>query len=85
MVSVTRYTDLLETGELDKRIQILETMTGSCTLCPWECNVNRMRGAKGVCQAGSGLTVSKSLPHFGEEPAITGSRGSGTIFLPTVI
>ncbi len=80
MGSVTRYTDLFESGELDKRIEILETMAGSCILCPWECKVNRMRGEKGVCQAGSDLTVSKCLPHFGEEPVITGSCGSGTVF-----
>jgi putative pyruvate formate lyase activating enzyme len=80
MGSFTRYTDLFESGELDKRIEILETMAGSCTLCPWECKVNRMLGEKGFCQAGSGLTISKSLPHFGEEPVITGSLGSGTIF-----
>ena len=80
MDSVTRYTDLFESGELDERIEILESMALSCTLCPWECNVNRLRGEKGVCQAGSDLTLGKCIPHFGEEPAITGSRGSGTIF-----
>lgn len=80
MDTFTRYTDLFKSGELNKRIEIIERMALSCTLCPWECKVNRMLGEKGVCQAGSELTVSKCLPHFGEEPAITGSRGSGTVF-----
>ena len=80
MNSVKRYTDLFKSGELDKRIEALETIALSCTLCPWECKVNRRRGERGVCQAGSHLTVGKWLPHFGEEPVITGSHGSGTVF-----
>jgi putative pyruvate formate lyase activating enzyme len=80
MNSVKRYTDLFKSGELDKRIEALETIALSCTLCPWECKVNRRRGEKGVCKAGSHLTVSKWLSHFGEEPVITGSHGSGTVF-----
>jgi len=51
-----------------------------CSLCPWECKVNRRHGEKGICQAGDTLTIAKSLPHFGEEPVLTGKKGSGTIF-----
>ncbi len=80
MTTVKRYIDLYESGELDERIDILEKMSASCSLCPWECRVNRLRGEKGICQAGFDLTVSKSLPHFGEEPVLTGTGGSGTIF-----
>ncbi len=80
MDSHTRYTQLFESGELDERIGMLERMALSCTLCPRECKVNRMRGEKGFCQAGSDLTIGKCIPHFGEEPVITGSRGSGTVF-----
>ena len=80
MTTVRRYMDLYESGELDERIDILENMLTSCSLCPWECKVNRLRGEKGICQAGLDLTVSKSLPHFGEEPVISGTGGSGTIF-----
>ncbi len=80
MTTVRRYIHLYESGELDERIDILENMLTSCSLCPWECRVNRLRGEKGICQAGLDPTVSKSLPHFGEEPVISGAGGSGTIF-----
>lgn len=33
-----------------------------------------------MCKALDTLRVAKAIPHFGEEPPITGSRGSGTIF-----
>lgn len=34
----------------------------------------------GVCRTGRRAVVSSYGPHFGEEPPITGRRGSGTIF-----
>lgn len=55
-------------------------MAAPCTLCPRECKVNRLADERGVCGAGSQPVVSKALPHFGEEPVLTGTRGSGTIF-----
>jgi len=75
-----RYINLYDSGKLDERIDALEELLTHCSLCPWECNVNRMKGEKGVCQAGYDLKVAKGLPHFGEEPALTGNSGSGTIF-----
>lgn len=68
------------TNELDKRIHALEDLLTPCSLCPWDCKVNRKQGERGVCQAGYVLTVAKILPHFGEEPVLSGSNGSGTIF-----
>lgn len=78
--NVNRYINLCESGELDERINALEEQFAHCCLCPWECNVNRVKGETGICQAGYGLRVAKALPHFGEEPVLTGSNGSGTIF-----
>jgi len=63
--------------KIDKAFQILE----SCTICPRRCNVNRLRGEKGVCQAGLEPEVSSYSPHFGEESPLVGRHGSGTIFL----
>jgi putative pyruvate formate lyase activating enzyme len=50
-----------------------------CRLCPRACRVNRM-SERGFC--GAGLTASVNLEqlHFGEEPPISGHRGSGTVF-----
>lgn len=74
------YITFYRTGGLDERIEVLENILSECSLCPWECGVNRRAGEKGVCQSGDTLIVAKSLPHFGEEPVVTGENGSGTIF-----
>ncbi len=55
-----------------------------CTLCPRNCGVDRTVHAKGsvrgVCGESDQLRVSYVGPHFGEEPPITGTNGSGTVF-----
>ena len=51
-----------------------------CTLCPRRCRADRVSGPLGVCRAGSVVKVFRWGPHFGEEPPISGSRGSGTVF-----
>lgn len=50
-----------------------------CNLCPRGCNVDRIKH-KGFCQMGSSVTVARSALHFMEEPCISGTNGSGTIF-----
>ena len=80
MSNLKRYINLYESGELDERIDALEKQFTHCCLCPWACGVNRKKGETGICQSGCDLTVAKSLPHFGEEPVLTGDNGSGTIF-----
>lgn len=52
----------------------------SCTLCPKKCGVNRTKGATGFCGAGLDPIVAHYGLHFGEEPPISGVRGSGTVF-----
>ncbi|MDY6853314.1 MAG: radical SAM protein [Thermodesulfobacteriota bacterium] len=61
---------------VDSLYQILD----DCTLCPRQCHVNRRAGELGYCGAGIHLKVAKAIPHFGEEPPISGIKGSGTIF-----
>ena len=75
------YIALHESGELKHRIEQLMSILKACTLCPRECQVNRMEGELGVCGAGSTLKVSSAFPHFGEEAPLVGENGSGTIFL----
>lgn len=50
-----------------------------CTLCPRRCLADRDR-KNGYCGANSTLKVARAMPHFWEEPCISGQRGSGTIF-----
>ena len=52
-----------------------------CTLCPRNCRVNRLLGARGTCEGGYLLAVASYAPHFGEEQPLVGRSGSGTIFL----
>ena len=74
------YIELYESGELQNRIERGYEILRECRLCPRECRVAREKGEKGFCKAGIELTVSSFHAHFGEEPPISGHRGSGTIF-----
>ncbi len=51
-----------------------------CSVCPRGCGVNRVRGQTGYCRAGFNPKVYSYSPHHGEEPVLSGARGSGTIF-----
>lgn len=51
-----------------------------CTLCPRRCGALRTESAGGVCGVGALPRVARAAPHFGEEPCISGSRGSGAVF-----
>jgi len=75
------YLALSRTGELEQRAAELECILNDCTLCPHECHVNRAIGETGTCNSPAELIVSSVFPHFGEEPPLVGTRGSGTIFL----
>ncbi|NCD33091.1 MAG: radical SAM protein [Spartobacteria bacterium] len=52
----------------------------TCALCPRLCRVHRLQGQKGVCRSTSDVTVASFTAHHGEEPPISGTRGSGTVF-----
>ena len=52
-----------------------------CTDCPRRCGARRtdtMTG--GVCASPALPRVARAAPHFGEEPCLTGTRGSGAVF-----
>lgn len=53
----------------------------ACDLCPHDCGVNRIRGERGICGAGLLPKIASANVHRGEEPPISGTRGSGTVFL----
>ena len=50
-----------------------------CTLCPRRCGADRTR-ARGACGGGGKVKVAKAALHFWEEPCISGTCGSGTVF-----
>ncbi|MEG1479397.1 MAG: radical SAM protein [Kiritimatiellia bacterium] len=51
-----------------------------CELCPRQCGVDRARGEVGYCGSGATLKLFRWGPHFGEEPPLSGTKGSGAIF-----
>jgi putative pyruvate formate lyase activating enzyme len=66
---------------LEERTPLALALLDDCTVCPRECHVNRTAGSdKGICGVDFRLKVSSANLHYGEEPPISGSRGSGTIF-----
>ncbi len=52
----------------------------SCVLCGHRCGADRTGGATGKCGAGTDIVLSSYTAHHGEEPFISGSKGSGTVF-----
>ena len=51
-----------------------------CMLCPRYCMVNRECGQLGYCGCGKDMVIARYSLHMWEEPCISGSKGSGTIF-----
>lgn len=52
----------------------------NCLICPRKCGVNRINGERGYCGTGPDPVVNIHMLHQGEEPPITGVRGSGAVF-----
>lgn len=75
------YLRLLETGELQARSAKLMEMLRVCRICPRDCDVNRLNNEAAACYSGLLPIVSTYTAHFGEEPALVGTRGAGNVFL----
>ncbi|HEY3309825.1 MAG TPA: radical SAM protein [Desulfuromonadaceae bacterium] len=74
------YLDLYKSGELLQRVRAAYRHLKSCDLCPHDCGVDRLAGEKGVCGVGALPKIASANVHKGEEPPISGTSGSGTIF-----
>jgi putative pyruvate formate lyase activating enzyme len=89
------YVLAARSGELERKLDRAREMLAACRLCPRRCGVDRTAGELGYCQAagtvaaaGAGTaepgalaaTVYSHVAHPGEEPPLSGTRGSGTIF-----
>ena len=52
-----------------------------CNDCPRRCGADReFDKAGGVCRSPLTPVIARAAPHFGEEPCISGDKGSGTVF-----
>lgn len=56
------------------------TLYDKCMLCPNLCSVNRTKGEMGVCKQTAEVKIAWSGLHRGEEPPVSGEKGSGMIF-----
>lgn len=55
----------------------------TCNLCPRKCNIQRKAltdAGKGFCNMGENPVIARAALHYWEEPPISGTRGSGTVF-----
>jgi putative pyruvate formate lyase activating enzyme len=66
--------------EWDRIIASLDKLASPCQLCPRACRVDRLKGETGFCGAPGELIISSIFLHHGEEPPISGTGGSGTVF-----
>ena len=72
---------MISETELHIRIDAAYGLLESCRVCPRECGVNRLKNDKlGFCRSGLNPVISSVSPHHGEEPPLSGTKGSGTIF-----
>ncbi len=67
-------------SELPENVLKLREMLKNCRMCPRSCAVDRTAGELGACRTTATVKISSAMPHFGEEPALVGGGGSGTIF-----
>lgn len=60
--------------------QKISEFMSDCTLCPRNCHANRLEGNRGFCGQTAEITAARAALHFWEEPCISGTCGSGTVF-----
>ncbi|MBN1823224.1 MAG: hypothetical protein JW803_02780 [Endomicrobiales bacterium] len=65
---------------MNETVKKLYDRIDPCVLCPHKCGARRKNGQKGRCRTADEILVSSCNLHHGEEPPISGTRGSGTIF-----
>lgn len=78
---IPRAVQALADGRLEQATAAAEAMMHQCVACGWRCKVDRTNPPKlGVCRSELQACVASYGPHMGEEAALSGTRGSGTIF-----
>ena len=80
IIGYPSYLKTSRSGRLKKITGRLFNSLKSCVICPRKCKVNRLEGKVGFCKTGKLPKVYSFMSHFGEEPSVSGTKGSGTIF-----
>ncbi len=63
-----------------ERIDFFAARFSPCRLCPRQCRAERAADRPGTCKARKEVKIASHNLHFGEEPPISGERGSGAVF-----
>ena len=58
----------------------MDFLMNGCTLCPRDCKTNRRAGQTGICGMTEEIKIARAALHPWEEPCISGTKGSGTVF-----
>jgi len=74
------YLESYNNGALENAVQKAFNLLKSCCICPRECKADRLNDERGFCRIGLKPKVCSFMPHHGEEPPVSGTRGSGAIF-----
>ncbi|MGD9567728.1 MAG: radical SAM protein [Sedimentibacter sp.] len=64
---------------MDSNFSEYKKIYSDCTLCPRNCHVDRTK-VNGYCRETKELVVARAALHMWEEPCISGTKGSGTVF-----
>ncbi len=63
-----------------KESDFFDLRSSPCNLCPRNCMAKRLEGQIGYCLCDDKIYVARAALHMWEEPCISGSVGSGTVF-----
>jgi putative pyruvate formate lyase activating enzyme len=70
----------LAENKLEQRVEQLESLLRSCTVCPKDCGNDRLQDEIAACYSGRLPIVSSYTAHYGEDPILSGTGGAGNIF-----
>lgn len=79
MLNIPLYNKITD-SRFNEIIDTFNSILKECVLCPRQCKVNRLKKELGYCRSGPEAKIASFNLHHGEEPPISGIRGSGTIF-----
>ena len=63
---------------IEQNEESIYSRLSKCDICPRNCKINRIKGEGTYCGTKKNLIIYTVLLHPGEEPAISGKKGSGT-------
>lgn len=70
---------MLKQVEKSNEINYLSELD-KCNLCPHKCKIDRNDGKIGRCKSSNKVKIALYSTHDFEEPCISGTKGSGTVF-----